>query len=149
MIGRCPLSFLHYGLYLATHIVFYYLTNLNHHTSSTSANLILLFWPNYALVSAIRIRTIILSGEFSPGRSPNIPRWLSFAHIALWLSSVGLGLIDFCIELYSRKKRWTRIRWRSFWSWRRRIMLEEEEAEDVFSGWDGTTTGESVQVNEI
>jgi hypothetical protein len=139
-VRRSPLSTLHYGLYLATQLIFAYLTYFNHHTSRTSANLVLVFWPVYALVSAVRIRTMILTGDFSSELSQSRLGRIILAGEALWLASAGFGLIDFLLELYSPEKRWRRLRWRTPWSKEGKIGLDEDEddeAEDEVVGLCG------------
>jgi hypothetical protein len=124
-----PISSLHHALYLGTLLVFTRLTYLNHHTSRTSVNLILVFWPAYAFICAIRVRTICIIG-ISSGTTHGIPRSVLLAREAFWMGSVGLGLIDFVLELYSPEKRWQAMRWGLPWNGMSNLVLEEDEEED-------------------
>jgi len=135
-----PLTSLHYVLYLATQLNFVRLTNLNHHTSRTSANLILLFWPAYVLVSAVRIRTMIITGGFRFSLTHAVAGHLH-AREALWLGSAGFSLVDFVLELYSPEKRWRRIRWAVPRSIKREISLEEDEEDESHDAVGGLKGG--------
>lgn len=139
-----PLSTVHYALYVAVQLIFVHLTYLNHHTSRTSANLILVFWPAYVLASAVRIRTMILTGALSLDLSHSLPGRLLLAREALWLASAGFGMIEFVLELYSPEKRWKRIRWRAPWSSEGKIALEQDEEEEALDGVEDLNGGGGV-----
>ena len=134
-----PLSCAHYGLYTLTLIALIHLTYLNHHTARRSADIVLLFWPLYTLASVVRLRTMIITGELSPHHNHTDAERIALARQVLWLSSIGVGLVDFMLELYSPEKRWKR--WRAPWSRAGKIALsddeEEEEARDTVDGLNG------------
>lgn len=129
-----PLSSLHYLLYLLTQIVLLHLTYLNHHTARASSTLVLLFWPAYLFISAIRFRTMVLIGDFSATIVP-----LVIARESLWIVSIVVGMMDFLLELFGPEKRWKRFTWRS----EGKIKLDDEEDEEV-DGVDGLNGGGSV-----
>lgn len=145
-IKTTPLSTVHYGLYVIVQLVFLRLINVNHHTSRTSSSLVLLFWPFYALISVIRIRTLVLTGHFTPDMTHTLDGRLSIAREALWLASAAFGFGVFVLELYSPEKQWKRT-----WSWGRRsegkIKLpdsdEEDEARDTVEGPGGVVYGKN------
>lgn len=124
-----PLSSLHHALYLMTLLMFTRLTYLNHHTSRTSANLILIFWPAYAFICAVRVRTMSIIG-LSSGTNHGIPRGVLLVREAFWMGSVGLGLIDFVLELFSPEKRWQTMTWGWPWNGVLKLVLEEDGEED-------------------
>ena len=123
-----PYSLLHYGLYTLFMVALVHLTTINHHTSRTSSTLILLFWPMYLLISIIRIRTMIITGELSGSLSHNTAGRLVLARESLWIASIVFGWIDFMLELYSPEKKWKK--WRAPWSKTGKIALDEEDEED-------------------
>lgn len=105
-LRKSPSSSLHYALLFLVLLVFTHLTWLNHHTSRRSANLILLFWPLYILISAVRVRTMILTGQLSLDITNSATGRVTLARESLWFASAGFGLIEFVLELYSPEKRW-------------------------------------------
>jgi len=135
-IRESPLSSFHYALFFLVTLIFTHLTWLNHHTSRTSANLILLFWPFYILVSAVRIRTMILTGKFSPNITNTDTGRITLARESLWLASAVFGLAEFGLELFSPEKRWKSGLWKDG-----RIKLpdsEEDEERDQVEGLNGS-----------
>jgi hypothetical protein len=60
----------------------------------------------------------------------SIPRGVLVSREAFWMGSVGLGLIDFVLELYSPEKRWQTMRWGLPWSGMSNLLLEEDGEED-------------------
>ena len=131
-----PFSALHYGLLTLNLLAFVHLTSLNHHTSRRSSTLILLFWPAYTLIAAVRIRTMILTGELSAKLGDTSAGRLTLARQSLWIATIALGLIDFGLELYAPEKRWKK--WRAPWARRGKIALDDEdEDEDTVEGLNG------------
>jgi ATP-binding cassette subfamily C (CFTR/MRP) protein 1 len=130
-----PLSTLHYALYLATLIIFIVLGPLNHHTSRQSSTLILIFWPLYLMIAAIRIRTMIYTGTLSRSSESIV-----VARAAIWLASIVVGLIVFCLELYSPEKRFKKWSW-TFWKSDGKIKLDEDEEEEERDGVDSLNGG--------
>lgn len=124
-------SFLHYALYFLTSLVLLYVTNLNHHTSRSASSLVLVFWPAYFLACAIRIRTMILTGDLSSHLTETLAGRLILARESLWIASVTVGLVDCLLELFSPEKRWAR--WKAPWSKEGKIALDDsdDEGEDV------------------
>lgn len=125
-IKESPLSTFHYALYFLLTLISTHLTWLNHHTSRTSANIILLFWPFYTLVSAVRIRTMILTGKFSPDITNTDIGRMTLARESLWLASAVFGLAEFVLELFSPEKRWKS----SWWTSEGRIKLPESDEDE-------------------
>lgn len=134
-----PYSVVHYALYVLVLVALVHLTTVNHHTSRTSSSLVLLFWPTYLLIAAIRIRTMIITGELSSHLSHTSEGRLALARQSLWIGSIALGLVDFSLELYSPEKRWKK--WRAPWSKRGKIALEEDEEDDSVDGVEGDYGG--------
>lgn len=112
-----------------TQLSLLHLTYLNHYTSRRSSDLILLFWPLYVLVAAIRVRTMIITGALAPYLNKNATGRLTLAREALWLSSIGIGLIAFTLELFSPEKRWRKFRWTA-WRSEGKLRLEDSDEED-------------------
>ena len=129
-VKLAPLSTVHYGLYLLDLLLFLRLTWLNHHTSRTSSTTILVFWPIYALISAVRIRTMIISGDFSKNLTHSTAGRLVLARESLWLASGAFGLVGFLLELYSPEKRWKKIRWSAPWSKEGKLRLDDSDDSD-------------------
>ena len=127
-VQNTPLSSAHYLLYGITLISLLHLSYLNHHTSRRSSTLILLFWPLYFLCSVIRVRTMILTGDLSPDVAQTNAGRLILAREALWLASIGVGMVDFLLELYSPEKRWKP--WRMPWAKEGKIALSDDEEEE-------------------
>jgi hypothetical protein len=69
---------------------------------------------------------------------------MTIARQALWLASIAVGLIGFFLELYSPEKRWKK--WRSPWSSKGKIALDEEE-EDEEDDTVGGLNGENGTAN--
>ncbi|KAK8865675.1 hypothetical protein IAR55_000820 [Kwoniella newhampshirensis] len=130
-------STVHYGLLLLTLSILAHLTTLNHHTSRRSSSLILLFWPAYLIIAAVRIRTMIVTGELSLELTKSTSGRLLIAREALWFATIAVGLMDFVLELYSPEKRWRK--WKAPWRSEGKIALEEDEdeSEDGLEGLNG------------
>lgn len=128
-IKESPYAFVQYALLALTLAIFSQLVWLNHHVSRTSSSLVLLFFPLYILVSAIRVRTQIITGSLSLDLSHTLQGRIVLAREALWFSSVGIALVAYILELYSPEKHWGV--WTAPWS-RGKIRLEEDEEEDNF-----------------
>lgn len=101
---------------------------LNHHTSRTSSALVLLFFPLYALISAVTVRTAILTGRLNPDLGHTLPGRLTLTREGLWFSSLGIGFIAFGFELYCPETQWKA--WRAPWSGGK-IRLEDDEESDT------------------
>ncbi|WWD18144.1 hypothetical protein CI109_102593 [Kwoniella shandongensis] len=129
------LSTVHYGLLCVTLLVFALLTNYNHHTSRRSSSIILLFWPAYLIVTAIRLRTMIVTGELGSHLTKSKSGRIFLARETFWFASIAVGLIDFVFELYSPEKRWRK--WKAPWTKEGKIALEEDEDEESEDGVDG------------
>lgn len=140
-----PWSIVHYALYALTLLALAHLTTVNHHTSRTSSTLVLLFWPLYTLIAALRIRTLVITGALSPRLMHSADGRMTIARQALWLASIAVGLIGFSLELYSPEKRWRK--WRSPWSSKGKIALDEEEEEDEEDDTVGGLNGENGTAN--
>jgi hypothetical protein len=136
-VKETPLSTIHYGLYVLVQIAFIRLINVNHHTSRTSSTLVLLFWPAYTLISAVRIRTLVLTGHMSRDMSHTVNGRLTIARESLWLASAAFGLSVFILELYSPEKQW------KSWSREGKIRLEDDEERDTVAGPDGVVYGKN------
>jgi ATP-binding cassette subfamily C (CFTR/MRP) protein 1 len=91
-----------YALFFATQLAFVAHTYYNHFTSRRSSDLILLFWPIYVLVAAVRVRTMIITGALSLGMQASDEGKLVLAREICWLSSIGIGLISFSLEKWMR-----------------------------------------------
>ena len=136
------LSTTHYGLYTMSLLIILELTYINHHASRRSSTLILLFWPIYFVCSVIRCRTMIITGQLSPVLSMTHAGRFSLARDVIWLSSVGIGLIDFVLEIYSPEKRWRR--WRAPWAKEGKIALNDDADDVAFDGVEGLDGGGAV-----
>lgn len=123
------MSTLNYALFLITQLSFLHLTYMNHYTSRRSSDLILLFWPIYVLVAAVRIRTMILTGNLAPHLNKYSSGRVVLAREALWLASIGVGLHAFVLELFSPEKQWRKIRWPA-WRSEGKVRLEDSDEED-------------------
>ncbi|WOO86211.1 Metal resistance protein YCF1 [Vanrija pseudolonga] len=123
-----PWAFIHYALLAVTYVVFAYVVWLNHHTSRTSSALVLLFFPLYALISAVTVRTAILTGRLNPDLGHTLPGRLTLAREGLWFSSLGIGFIAFGFELYCPETQWKA--WHAPWS-SGKIRLEDDEENDT------------------
>jgi len=139
---KSPLSSVHYILYLAAQLVFLQLTTLNHHTSRTSSTLILLFWPAYLLISAVRLRTTVLTGNLSHHLSDTSSDRL-LARELLWIGSNGVGFIIFLLELYSPEKMWKGMKWRAPCKREGGVALDDDEDEEAVAV-DGLNGGGAV-----
>ena len=91
-VTTAPLSSAHYLLYTITLLLLIRLTPLNFHTARQSSTLILLFWPAYTLVSIVRIRTMIITGELSQHLTQSTSGQLLLARESLWLGERILRL---------------------------------------------------------
>jgi hypothetical protein len=136
-----PLSTVDYALFLTTIFCFIALTRYNHYTSRRSSDLILLFWPIYVLVAAVRIRTMILTGDLSMGMSETSTGRTVLAREICWLSAIGFGLIAFALELFSPEKRWRKFRW--FQS-NGKIRLDDSDDDEAEDGVDAMNGGGAV-----
>ena len=124
-------------------ITFLRLINVNHHTSRTSSSLVLLFWPAYVLISAVRIRTLYLTGHFASVITHTVDGRITIARESLWLASVAFGLAVFVLELYSPEKQW-KSTWGLPWNREGKIRLEDEdEARDTVEGPGGVIYGKN------
>lgn len=140
--GTTPLSTVHYALFAVTIASFLALTRLNHYTSRRSSDLILLFWPIYVLVAAVRMRTMILTGDLSMGMSETSTGRIVLAREICWLSAIGFGLIGFALELFSPEKRWRKMRW---FQRSGKIRLDDSDDEDeAADGVDSINGGGAV-----
>ncbi|WVQ85431.1 hypothetical protein IAT38_007596 [Cryptococcus sp. DSM 104549] len=130
------LSLTHYALLTLTFLALIHLTTLNHHTSRTSSTIVLLFYPAYLLVVAVRLRTMIRTGAFNSALASSTAGRLTIARQAFWFASIAFALGDFVLELYSPEKRWKN--WQAPWRKEGKIALEEEEEEvDGVQGLNG------------
>ncbi|WVN85580.1 uncharacterized protein L203_100729 [Cryptococcus depauperatus CBS 7841] len=122
--GSQPLSTIHYLLLVLTYFTLVHLTTVNHHTSRTSSTIVLLYYPTYVLVSAIRLRTMIVTGLLNSELSHSASGRVLLAKESFWFLSIIAALGDFLLELYSPEKRWQA-------SWRKqgKIALPDEEEE--------------------
>jgi ABC-type multidrug transport system fused ATPase/permease subunit len=133
-----PFSALHYFLYFLATSASAYLTTLNHHTSRRSSTLVLIFWPAYALLSAVRIRTMIVTGDLDKSLPARV-----LARESLWIISIAAGLVEFLLELFSPEKRYKK--WRAPWKRDGKIALDESDEEDeTEDGLDGLNGGGAV-----
>ena len=122
-----PFSTVDYALFFATQVAFAAHTYYNHFTSRRSSDLILLFWPIYVLVAAVRVRTMILTGALYRGMQDSAEGRIVLAREICWLSSIGIGLIGFALELFSPEKRWKKMKWMRGGG---KIRLDDSEDED-------------------
>jgi ATP-binding cassette subfamily C (CFTR/MRP) protein 1 len=106
--------------------------------------LILLFWPLYVLISAVRLRTLISTGQFSPRNNETI----DLTRETLWLASIVFGLTDFMLELFSPEKKWKSFKLTS-WRTDGKIQLSDSEDEDeAQDGVDAMNGGGAVPSKE-
>jgi ATP-binding cassette subfamily C (CFTR/MRP) protein 1 len=119
-----------YALFFATQLAFVAHTYYNHFTSRRSSDLILLFWPIYVLVAAVRVRTMIITGALSLGMQASDEGKLVLAREICWLSSIGIGLISFSLELFSPEKRWKKMKWMRGGGKIRLDDSDEDESDD-------------------
>lgn len=144
-VRESPLSTVHYALFFLTQIVFLHLTTYNHHTSRRSSTLILLFWPVYLLISAVRLRTMILTGELSLDINGTTSGRITLAREALWIATIGLGLVDLMLELFSPEKRWKKFKLLGPWQKEGKIKLDDSDEEDeAANGVDAVNGGGAV-----
>lgn len=129
-----PLSTVDYALFFATQVLFAAHTYYNHYTSRRSSDLILLFWPIYVMVAAVRVRTMIITGALSLGMQESSDGRMILAREICWLSSIGIGLIGFSLELFSPEKRWKKLKWMRGGGKIRLDDSDEDESDD-----EGTT----------
>lgn len=129
-----PWPFIGYALLAVVFGIFSQLVWLNHHTSRTSSTLVLLFFPVYAIVWVISLRTAIITGALSGELSRTLSGRLCIAREALWISSLGFGFIGFVLELFCPEKRWKQ--WRAPWA-RGGVRLEDDEED--FNGVNGAS----------
>ncbi|KIR43264.1 metal resistance protein ycf1 [Cryptococcus deuterogattii 99/473] len=123
------LSAVHYLLLFSTLLSLIHLTILNHHTSRTSSTIVLLFYPTYLLVSAIRLRTMIDAGALNSGLTHSISGRLLLARQAFWFASILAAFPAFVLELYSPEKKWQK--WSAPWKRDGKIALEDDEEEEA------------------
>lgn len=139
-----PLSTAHFALLLLALISLLHLTTYNHHTSRRSSTLILLFWPVYVLISAVRLRTMINTGQFSPKRNTTA----DLTRETLWLASIVFGLTDFMLELYSPERKWQSFKL-AHWRKDGKIRLDDSDEEDeALNGVDAVNGGGAVAGKE-
>jgi ABC-type multidrug transport system fused ATPase/permease subunit len=122
-ITASPYAFVHFSLLALTYALLSYLVWLNHHTARTSSTLTLLFFPLYGLITAVCVRTAVLTGALSGEHT--LGGRLLIARESLWFASIGIGLIAFVLELYSPEKHWSG--WRALFARDGKIRLEDEE----------------------
>lgn len=73
---------------------------------------------------------MILTGELSVGQNHHHKSGrLVLAREALWLSSIGIGLIAFVLELFSPEKRWRKVSWKP-WRSEGKVRLDDSDEED-------------------
>lgn len=137
-----PYSALHYGLFTLTLLALIHLTTLNHHTSRISSTLVLIFWPIYTIISVVRIRTMIITGELSSRLNQTPDGRLILARESIWIGILALGFADFMLELYSPEKRFKK--WRAPWNRKGKITLDEETDSE-----DGAAIDEEKPYDEI
>lgn len=130
-IKTSPYPFAHYVLLSLTLALFAKLVWINHHTSRTSSTIVLLFIPLYWIVTAIAIRTQILTGVFDSHTKGSTSGRLVIAREALWIAAIGTATFAFFLELFSPEKKWKALR--APWS-PRKIELDEEEEPDTVDG---------------
>ncbi|BEJ18143.1 hypothetical protein CspHIS471_0704200 [Cutaneotrichosporon sp. HIS471] len=118
-----PYAFVHFALLAITYALLSYLVWLNHHTSRTSSTLTLLFFPVYAAVTSVCVRTAVVTGALTGEHT--LGGRLLIARESLWFASIGFGLFAFVLELYCPEKHWNG--WRALFSRDGKIRLEDEE----------------------
>lgn len=72
---------------------------------------------------------MILTGALSSSNSRHSSGRLILTREAMWLSSIGIGLIAFVLELFSPEKRWRKIRWNA-WRSEGKVRLDDSDEED-------------------
>lgn len=133
-VKQSPWVTVHFALLLLCFVLFTPLSFLNHHTARTSSALILLFFPLYLILMGVRLRTVILTGQFAPKMKYTVEGRIALARESLWIATIGIGLIGFLLELFTPEKRWKKFSWRRLVGLPRRgegkIALDSDDEED-------------------
>lgn len=81
---------------------------------------------------------MILTGALSRGMQDSAEGRIVLAREICWLSSIGIGLIGFALELFSPEKRWKKMKWMRGGG---KIRLDDSEDEDEDD--EGTGAGKN------